>query len=1223
MPGPDPQDVLQDRLDGFNAEHAGVTAGLEKRFASPAGREILGSIAQFRGTLAGARRGLLSSAGADTFVALIGEYPSFGGGSGSGVGLPVFGEEGPGEGRFRRDAVDVITTGSIAIAAAGKVDPRYFDTLVDIAVGADDLAGLLRTVLLGDKPFPDDGGRIPQKWLDLMEELDRKTCGLAISHAVSHWGQAVDQARSRAWSTGITSINPAVGCAGQQVTVTGSGFGATQPAGVRFAFAGRGGGCVMASVVSWSDTQIVVVAPKDVGAGCIGFVQQGDPAELVSAADSVAGELERCIGLPAARAAQGFRTFGSRLIQACPPCLPGNVNYFQGGLPFIEFFSANGGPVAQIAPAAALTLSWSVRNASTVEIVEIPPPAGQADELPSVAGALNPASGSYAFPAVAGTFTWDREYELRARNTCTPANQPVTKRVTIRMRSRPDVSVGGIEATQATQFFNAAVHMPNASARKADNAIGLIANKPTIVRVFVDSGQSPTFDGGKVAGVRAELHGRTAAGAVLPGSPLAPLDPTFAPNAAHTIETQRRVPLTPQVIADERTLSAVPRSFLFRLPAGWIAAGAVDVEAEVLPPAAAQETGGTNNRLTQRLVFNNGGLPVHIALLPVSYTDTPTGAVVPPPSAAQSFAELDFIQRVYPSNRSLLNVVPAPGGSNPWFFSGDLTAGGPGCGMGWNLINIELAKRAFFNFGFEDRVFVALLNRPPSGNAGPASGCGMPMSSLGGTVVGAGVLAGIAVGSALAGPFGALIMAAAVARLGSAALGVASALVTGAGLPAGVGGILAQEVGHGFGLMHVPGSGAGAPFQAGWPDYLGIADPETVGFQSIGEFGLDVDDSIGFALRAYSPQMFTGGGGIGMTTDLMGYASSSDWISPFFYETMMAGKIVPPQGFGPSAARPLDDDSEEVEALEVALVSGVLREDGSELDPIFTHTRRFAFGDREPEAVRLELRAEDGTVLETRRVQRMDHEHEHEHEEGDEHDEEDALPLAFATAVAFHPRTAEIVIVRRDEVLVSEPVPARAPKLSAPRVASSEEGWLVEWEAEHERAEDVRYMVRYAVEDREGEPLWQVVAADLREPRVDLRAGDLAGGKARVQVGATVAGRTAWAQSEPFEVPHPPPVVAILAPLDGSRLRAGRPVLLRGEALALHGAEIDDERFTWASNRDGALGRGREVECTLSLGKHVVSLRVEAPHGPPASTTVQLTIAQRLRPERLDEPPRG
>ena len=1212
MPSPE---ALQGRLDGFNAEYADDVGRLREQFAAPGGMEILGSVAQFQGTLR-SRDGQLSPARAETFVELITEYPSFGGGAGSGVGLPVFGDAGPDENSFRRDAADLITSGSVAIAAAGKVDPRYFGTLVDIAVGADDLAGLLRDVLLGRKPFPDDAGPIPQTLIDLMEQLDRMTCGLAISHAVSQWGQAVDQARSSAWSTGITSINPAVGCAGQQVTIKGSGFGATQPAGVRFAFAGRGGGCVMATIVSWSDAQIVAIAPPDVGAGCIGFVQPGDPGELVSAADSVAGELERCIGVAAAKAAQGFRTFGSRLIQACPPCLPGNVNYFQGGLPFIDFFSANGSPVTEISPGAALTLSWSVRNATSVAIVEIPPPVGQADELPSVTGALNPGSGSFAFPSVAGTFTWDREYELQASNSCTPAQQPVAKRVTIRMRSRPDVSVGGIEATQSTQFFNAAVHMPNASARKADNAVGLIANKPTIVRVFVDSGQSPTFDGGKVGGVRAQLHGRTAASALLPGSPLPPLDPSFAPNPSHSIEAQRRVPLTPQVVADERTLPPVPRSFLFRLPAGWIGAGAIDVEAEVLPPAAAQETSAANNRLTQRLVFNNGGLPVRIALLPVSYTDTPTGAVVPPPSLVQLIAELDFIQRVYPSNRSLLNVVPAPGGSNPWFFGGDLTAGGPGCGMGWNMINAELAKRAFFNLGFEDRVFVALLNRPPSGNAGPASGCGMPMSSLGGTVVAASVLAGIAVGAALAGPFGSLIMAAALARLGSAALGVASALVSGAGVPAGTGGILAQEVGHGFGLMHVPGFGAGAPFQAGWPDYLSIGATETVGFQSIGEFGLDVDDSMGFTLRAYSPQVFTG---VGMTTDLMGYAAASDWISPFIYETMMSGKIVPPPGFGPSAARPLEENTadDEVEATDVALVSGILRTEGSELAPVFTHRRRFALSEREPELLRIELRADDGTVLETRRVQRMDHEHgeggENVHDDGEQHDEAE-LPLVFATAVAFHPRTAEIVVLREDEILVSEPVPGRAPKLSRPRVTESENGWVVRWTARHERGDAMRFMVRYAVAERDEEPLWQVLASDLAEPRLELQHGDLAGGTARIQVGASVAGRTAWAQSEPFDVPHPPPHLVILWPVDGARLRAGRAIALRGEALTLDGDRIDDEHFVWSSNRDGELGRGREVESALSLGKHTLTLTVEAPDRPETTATAQLVVAQRPRP---------
>lgn len=1215
MPSPRPQELLQRELDGFNANHAADLVRLEKHLAAPGGKEMLGAVERFRAPLDRAPRAGSSGlppfrAGAGAFVALLEEHPSFGNERGGiAIGLPVFGEGGAGEEGFRRDGADLLTTGAIAIVLTKGVEPRYFDALVQIAIGADEFSRFLRDSLLGHKPFPDPSGPpIPSKLIDLMNEIDRRTCGLAITHSLSNWGQAVQLAKQTAWATGITSINPAIGCAGQQVTVTGSGFGATQPGNVKFAFAGRAGGCVFATVVSWSDTQIVVIAPTDVGAGCVGFVDPGDPSELVSAADSVAGELERCIGLPAVNAAIRFRTYGSRIIAACPPCLPMNINYFQGGQPFIDYFSANGSDITQIAPSAALTLSWSVRNANAIDIVEIPAPAGQADELPSVTGPLNAASGSYAFSSVPGTFTWDREYELRARNTCTPPNQPVTKRVTIRMRSRPDISVGGIEATQATQFFGAAVHMPNASARKADNTVKLIANKPTLVRVFVDSGQSPTFDGGKVAGVRAQLHGRTTGGTALPGSPLAPLAPNFVPNPAHTIETQRRVPLTAQVIAAERTLSATPRSFVFRLPASWIAAGAIDVEAEVLPPAAALETGGSNNRLTQRLVFNLGGLPIRIALLPVSYTDTPTGMIVVPPSLAQSLAELDFIQRVYPSNRSLLNVVFAPGATNPWFFTGDLTAGGPGCGMGWNMINAELAMRAFLNFGFEDRVFVALLRRPPSGNAGPASGCGMPMSSLGGTTIAAAVLGGVLIGSILAGPFGALIMAAAMARLGSSALGVASALITSAGSSPGTDGILAQEVGHGLGLMHVPGSGAAPPFESPWPDYLSIGAIDTDGFQSIGEFGVDLDDSMGFTVRSYSPQNFTS---IGKTDDFMSYGTSTNWVSPFIYEKVMSGVIAPPPGFGPSAAPPIDD-GEDVEPIDVALVSGILREEGSELRPIFTHTRRFAFNDREPDRFRLELRAEDGTVLETRRVQRLDHDHEHDQNGGHAHGHGDGaeLPMVFATAVAFHPRTAEIVILRKEQPLVRQFVPQRAPDLSAPRVTTSKNGWLVQWSAEHERADEIRYVARYAVAERDGETMWQFLAAGLEEPQIELGRGMLAGGQARIQVGASVAGRTAWAESELFDVPQPPPQVAILAPLTDSRLQAGRPAVLRAEAITLDGGHIPDKHFVWLSNRDGELGRGRRLERALSLGKHTVSLNLDAPDRPAASATVELTVGQ-------------
>jgi hypothetical protein len=447
VPSRGPQDLLQQELGIFNARNAEGFARLRNYLAAPGGKEILASVDQFRATLgrrdAGAEGREPFQASAEAFVALVREYPPFQDGSGVRVALPVFGEEGPGEHGLRRDAAELITAGAIAIVATNGGDPRDFDTLVRIAIGADDLAGQLRDWLLGHKPFPDDFGvPIPQKLIDLMNEIDRRTCGLAIAHSLSNYGRAVELAKSTAWAGGITSINPAIGCAGTPVTITGNGFGATQPVGVKFAFAGVIGGCVPANVMSWSDTQIVAVAPQDVGAGCIGFIQPGDPSELVTASDSLAGEMQRCMGVATAGAAEQFRTFGSRLIVVCPPCLPLNVNYFQGGPPYIEDFAANGLDAVQLAPGAALNLSWSVRNATSVEIVKLPAPAGQIDELPSPMGPLNAATGSYVFPSVTGTFAWDREYELRARNTCTPPNQPVRKRVTIRMRNRPDCSQG-------------------------------------------------------------------------------------------------------------------------------------------------------------------------------------------------------------------------------------------------------------------------------------------------------------------------------------------------------------------------------------------------------------------------------------------------------------------------------------------------------------------------------------------------------------------------------------------------------------------------------------------------------------------------------------------------------------------------------------------------------------------------------------------------------------
>jgi hypothetical protein len=72
-----------------------------------------------------------------------------------------------------------------------------------------------------------------------------------------------------------------------------------------------------------------------------------------------------------------------------------------------------------------LMLDWDVANATSIAIVAIQDPLAL-NEQPEVYGPLNPVSGTYLFLAVNGSFTWDREYELRAWNSCTPANAPVT-----------------------------------------------------------------------------------------------------------------------------------------------------------------------------------------------------------------------------------------------------------------------------------------------------------------------------------------------------------------------------------------------------------------------------------------------------------------------------------------------------------------------------------------------------------------------------------------------------------------------------------------------------------------------------------------------------------------------------------------------------------------------------------------------------------------------------
>jgi len=1217
------QTPLSERLRQINASQRDRYLELGRWLSSPEAGPVLAAArsfhAQISASLAPESGDGLSDPGPTGFAvdiegasavrSLLSQHPAFGDGSKPEIGLDLFGESlGPDADLVRGEAAELLLAGIVAISVGGEPIQGYIDSLYHTIVGADGVSGLLKGALLG-KAFPEtfvDPPRIPKDLLDLLHDIERRTCGIAIEEAANQWGQAASSGNlGTSFSTGITGLSPSTGCAGTVVTISGVGFPSPAPSDLQVLFPRHGGGCAPASSVQWiSSTTIQATAPTNVGRGCVGFVQGATGGQpMAEAASTLAGELTRCLGQAAFAAAHRFETMGSHPIVSCPPCLPSNANWFSAGPPDIERFLANNLPDAEVAPGGRLELTWLVHGATAIDIVAVQVQ-GAVNEHPTVPGPLNAMTGTYVISSVPGTFTWDREYELQARNACTPASKPETRRVKIRMRSQPDLTVAGVEVTQAIQFFAANDHMLNPNARRPDNDVALLEGKPTVVRVFVDSGQPAGFENGQVAGVRARLHGKDANGKQLVGSPLFPLDTTFTPNPNRTITARRRT-TQPTDIAAERLLPAA-RSFLFLLPSSWTAWGSIDLTAEVLMPIGVPERDTGNNTARQTVVFNRGGLPIRIAVLRVAWTDPGTGTPVASPNLFQVLSEADNVQRAYPSTRALLKVDPCPG-ANPWVFPGNLAAAGISCGAGWNELIAELILRAFFTFGMEDHVYVAMLDGTTASAAATsvAGGCGAPLSSMG-----LAYLTGAALAWGLVGPAAAL----ALARVGTCAIGAAATLIgtRAAGPHNGAVGATQQEVSHGFGHFHIPGSGAPPPYESGWPNYQAGAP-----YESIGEFGLDIDDFLGLppALSAFSPRVFPLVPRA--TADFMSYAGgptlTAPWTSPFIYERLMTGTTTPPpQVAAPSPGSPTPPPPEAVEPRDVGLLRGSVTEEGVGLHPVYVHQRAARFlseqehsgddGHQDHEHTRqspyrLELRDRARSVLYSDVIMPL----------AEQHAGEVRPSFGFAIAFPWFEQTARIAITYQGEELAGINVPFEPPLLEPPRVQRGQNGVVVHWAASHPEDRELRYMVRYAADE---ESQWRFVAADLTESRLEIPAGTLPGSaRGRIQVGASVGGRTMWAESETFEIEPSVPETVILAPASGAEVTAGEEISFRGEAMTIEHGLLDGGALLWRSRLDGELGSGRHLRASLtSPGEHIVELTARSPAGPEAVASTRVFV---------------
>lgn len=224
---------------------------------------------------------------------------------------------------------------------------------------------------------------------------------------------AVPKARPKQGSR-IDSIAPKVAGVGDQVTITGSGFDATQRTDVAV-YVGRR----RAAAVSWSDTVVVFTVPAGVvGEACVSVLEGVDAdnsaaANAVVAAGEVAAILSGCFGLDA---------LGDRLVSGTaallgPEASCGLTNRLWVGAPDISTFLVNGssGTVA-VRPTDTVQIQWVTAHADQVRLwgqVVSATPAPAALALPQAQVAV---SDTRRLGPTGSRSPWEIEYVLTASN---------------------------------------------------------------------------------------------------------------------------------------------------------------------------------------------------------------------------------------------------------------------------------------------------------------------------------------------------------------------------------------------------------------------------------------------------------------------------------------------------------------------------------------------------------------------------------------------------------------------------------------------------------------------------------------------------------------------------------------------------------------------------------------------------------------------------------------
>ena len=388
---------------------------------------------------------------------------------------------------------------------------------------------------------------------------------------------------------------------------------------------------------------------------------------------------------------------------------------------------------------------------------------------------------------------------------------------------------------------------------------------------------------------------------------------------------------------------------------------------------------------------------------------------------------------------------------------------------------------------------------------------------------------------------------------------------------------LAHEIGHLYGTQHVPGCGGDNPYKDfPWSD-------GRIGKNYYGAYGFDtfyrVDAGIYF----------------NTVKDFMTYCGGRTWVSDFVYQKLR-------QGIGSASALAEAANQPWPPGQEFVLVSGLITPtlDSVQLFPSYILPDRGDYVEPEAGDYAIEVLDAQGNLLVSQTFSPIQV----------SHGTGDVLPFV---EVLPWPSTAKVIRVVKSSTLLllaEQTASANPPSVSItwPNGGETLNGEVtLTWNASDLDGDSLTYTVQYSADDGS---TWTTLASPLTDTALDIDTGQLAGSSVGLlRVIATDGLNTAQDDSDgTFVVPTKPPVVEILAPLDGTTYLVGDVTVLEGSAYDLEDGILDESALAWTSSRDGGLGTGSIVLASLSPGQHIITLTAMDSDGNVTTDSVSVEV---------------